>query len=66
MTVAGMATKYVPPQRKTDASPWAKPVNLVAPLVVPVEEPKTTRYIPPNQRELVKANPEKVHTREHN
>jgi len=66
MTVTGMATKYVPPQRRTEASPWAKPVSLVAPVVVPLEEPKTTRYIPPNQRELVKANPEKVDTSEKN
>jgi len=62
MTVTGMATKYIPPQRRTDASPWAKPANLVT----AVEEPQATRYVPPNQRELVKANPEKVDTSEKN
>ena len=61
-----MATKYVPPQRRTDASPWAKPASLVAPVVTAVEEPKATRYIPPNQRELVKANPDSVDISEKN
>jgi hypothetical protein len=57
-----MATKYVPPQRRTDASPWAKPANLVT----AVEEPKSTRYIPPNKRELVKANSDSVDISEKN
>ena len=76
MTVDGMATKYIPPQRRTEASPWAKPTTVVAPVeqatpvkqAIPVGQvtPVTTRYVPPSQRELVKANPERVDTSEKN
>ena len=70
MTVDAMATKYIPPQRRPEASPWAKPTTVVAHVeqATPVEQPKavSTRYVPPSQRELVKADPEKVDTSEKN